>query len=212
MVSVKYKNDFEYIVRNRQIVGLLIRDSHIYRFIDSYELLPSYSNWMQRRDFIAKAINKDGTILDVGCANGFLIRCLQEWSNHKLVPYGIDTDKELIEQAKRLFPENKDNFAKISIEDISKIDRFGLPKKFDIIYWNVWDNWDFNNANELNSVKELSKHVKTGGRLIMGFYNKEKSNNLNRVKKLRSVGFKIDGMIVNPIPKWSEVICWINIK
>ena len=205
------RNEFKCIIRNRQIVGLLIRDSHVNRISNGHEILPSYSNWRQSREFIAKAINKDGTIFDIGCANGFLIRCLQEWSHHKLVPYGIDIDGRLIEQAKRLFPGIKDNFAKIGLEDISEIDRFGLPKKFDLIYWNVWDDWEFNNTNELNAAKEILKHVETGGRLILGFYHKNKSNNLNRVKKLKQAGFKIDKVIINTIPKQNQVVCWIDV-
>ena len=46
--------------------------------------------WENRRQFIHSAIDKSGTILDIGCGNGFLLRCLQEWSGVDLVPYGID--------------------------------------------------------------------------------------------------------------------------
>ena len=74
--------------------------------------------WEQNRWFISKAINQDGTILDIGCANGFLLKCLQEWTSYRLVPFGVDTDKELIKQAKDLFSDLQNNFAELGIEEI----------------------------------------------------------------------------------------------
>ncbi len=50
----------------------------------------TYSWWKMHRSLIARAVHKSGSILDIGCANGFLLRCLMEWSSHALVPYGFD--------------------------------------------------------------------------------------------------------------------------
>lgn len=79
-----YSKEFRQIIKNREIVGLLIRGSHFEGRKGRYGVLPKYTDWEEGRRLIANAINNDGSILDIGCANGFLLRCLREWSSHKL--------------------------------------------------------------------------------------------------------------------------------
>jgi hypothetical protein len=45
------------------------------------------SRWEAGRRPIVKAIDRDGTFLDVGCANGYLMECVVRWAPHDIEPY-----------------------------------------------------------------------------------------------------------------------------
>ena len=58
----------------------------------------SYEDWVRLRSPIADCITAPGTFLDIGCANGFLLECLLEWTTEKGVaiePYGLDYSERL---------------------------------------------------------------------------------------------------------------------
>lgn len=166
--------------------------------------------WEDVRKFIAKAVNQDGNILDIGCANGFLLVCLQEWSEYKLTPYGIDTDAILIHEAKKLFPEYENNFIALPLEEIFELEKYGLPKKYNLIYWNVWDNWQFSRQEEIEDLKLLFDSLDGKGRLILGFYDAQKENNLKRIENLKANGFTPNSILENPVPGKPEIICWFD--
>jgi hypothetical protein len=48
------------------------------------------SRWEAGRRPIVKAIDCDGTFLDVGCANGYLMECVAGWAPHHIEPYGLE--------------------------------------------------------------------------------------------------------------------------
>lgn len=169
----------------------------------------NFEKWKQRRKFIAQAINRDGTILDIGCANGYLLKCLQEWSSHKLIPYGIDINRGLIKQAKELFPSQADNFTVMRVHHLSHLPECGLPAKFDFIYWSIWDrgSWNFEDQRNVNALKTALKTVSDGGRLIFGFYESDKEK-ITKIKRLKELGFKFSGVLENR--GGEEIIIWID--
>ena len=90
-----------------------------------------YQDWKAQRAFLLKSVTSSGSVLDIGCANGFLLRCFLEWSPHNLVHYGFDVGEDLVKAAKELMPEYADNFAVLSIDQIGAITKTGLPPKYD---------------------------------------------------------------------------------
>ena len=51
------------------------------------------TNWEGKRRVIARAFDRPGSWLDVGCANGLLMETLAAWvaaSGHRIEPYGLE--------------------------------------------------------------------------------------------------------------------------
>ncbi len=62
-------------------------------------------DWERSRSLVADAIDRDGSFLDVGCANGYLMECLPRWTTFAVEPYGLDISPELSELARQRLPE-----------------------------------------------------------------------------------------------------------
>jgi SAM-dependent methyltransferase len=65
----------------------------------------TYEDWVYARSLVAHAIDRDGSFLDVGCANGYLMECLPGWTHFDVEPYGLDLSKELAALARDRVPE-----------------------------------------------------------------------------------------------------------
>jgi diadenosine tetraphosphate (Ap4A) HIT family hydrolase/SAM-dependent methyltransferase len=65
-------------------------------------------DWEHARSHIGHAIDRDGSFLDVGCANGYLLECLPRWTPHALDRYGLDIAPELVALARQRLPELAD--------------------------------------------------------------------------------------------------------
>ncbi|MEL6343325.1 MAG: class I SAM-dependent methyltransferase [Myxococcota bacterium] len=63
--------------------------------------------WRRARGFVIEAVDRDGTFLDIGCANGHLMESVVIWGAEKGVvvePYGVDLSPELVALAQRRLP------------------------------------------------------------------------------------------------------------
>jgi SAM-dependent methyltransferase len=65
----------------------------------------TYEDWVYARSLVGHAIDRDGSLLDVGCANGYLMECLPGWTHFDVEPYGLDLSKELAALARERVPE-----------------------------------------------------------------------------------------------------------
>ncbi len=71
-----------------------------------------WASWEQARRTIAAAIDRDGTFLDVGCANGLLMESMVSWAREDgfhLDPYGLDMSAALVRLARRRLPQWRDH-------------------------------------------------------------------------------------------------------
>ena len=69
------------------------------------------ATWEASRGFIAEALDRSGTFLDVGCASGVLMESVRRWGKQKnlqIEPYGLDIVPELAELARNRLPQWKD--------------------------------------------------------------------------------------------------------
>ena len=65
------------------------------------------TSWEASRGFIARALHKGGTFLDVGCASGVMMESAHRWGAEKgwaVEPYGLDIVPELAELARSRLP------------------------------------------------------------------------------------------------------------
>lgn len=62
-------------------------------------------DWQWSRSHVADAIDRDGTFLDVGCANGYLMECVPRWTPRAVEPYGLEIAPDLAELARGRLPE-----------------------------------------------------------------------------------------------------------
>lgn len=69
------------------------------------------ARWERARRPIVRAIDRDGTFLDVGCANGLLMESVFAWAGEegrRIEPYGLDLIESLAELARRRRPQWSD--------------------------------------------------------------------------------------------------------
>jgi SAM-dependent methyltransferase len=70
--------------------------------------------WRLAREVILSAVERSGTFLDIGCANGLLLECLIAWAGERgimIEPHGIDLVPELVDLARKRIPAYAPNFA-----------------------------------------------------------------------------------------------------
>jgi SAM-dependent methyltransferase len=63
------------------------------------------ARWEAARRPVALAIDRPGSFLDIGCANGHLLECLVEWSPHRIEPYGLDLAPAVASLARARLPQ-----------------------------------------------------------------------------------------------------------
>jgi hypothetical protein len=63
------------------------------------------ARWEAGRRPVAEAIDRDGTFLDIGCANGHLLECVVRWSSHRIEPYGLDFAPAVAQLARERLPQ-----------------------------------------------------------------------------------------------------------
>lgn len=121
--------------------------------------------WRAERGPILDAIESDGDLLDIGCANGYLLKCLVKWGGQrglKLTPHGLDQGSRLIRLAKERLPEYSENFHVGNAWD------WQPNRKYRYVYM-LYDCLPLDYLAE--GVRRLSKEVVAPqGRLIIGAY------------------------------------------
>jgi hypothetical protein len=67
-------------------------------------------DWERYRRIVTAPIDRDGTFLDVGCANGLLMESVARWTaedGHRIEPYGVDISPRLADLARGRLPHWK---------------------------------------------------------------------------------------------------------
>ncbi len=148
------------------------RSSRLSRSRTSRAMTPSGSpvsggplRWRAEREPILDAVEEDGDLIDVCCANGYLLECLVEWANERgvrLVPHGLDFGVGLVGLARRRLPEQAAHFA------VGNAWEFRPPRR----YRYVFALHDCVPDAYLGEFVErlFTRFVAAGGRLILGAY------------------------------------------
>src|SRR3954452_12733838 len=145
--------------------------------------------WERARRPMCDLIPGPGPLLDIGCANGFFLRCLMEWSPHEIVPYGIDIDSDLLACARTLLA-CPDNFVVQDLGIGDPLSWFG--RNLRTIYWNVGQNLTFDHEQEVGIVPRLRRGlVGSRGSLILGFYEKDVDRSYEKIQRLEQHGLRV---------------------
>ena len=149
------------------------------------------ARWKEERGPIIDAIDRDGTFMDVGCANGFLLESLAAWvtlgKRWHIIPYGVDMNAGLIVEAMSRWSGIADHFW------VANAWEFSPPEKMDFVYTTA----DCVPQRFLPSyvARLLDRYVKPGGRLIVGHYGSKAKRivPLNIGELLADFGFPVAG-------------------
>ena len=163
-------------------------------------------DWAASRRPLLLALDRDGSFLDVGCANGYLLETLTAWAAEdgiRLEPYGIDIVPELLDLARSRLPGWADRLVVANARDWRPGRRFHY----------VRTGLDYVPEPRRPSLLEhlLAHVVASDGRLIVGVQNE-----LVDAEPLADVaagwGFQVAGRAAVPHrdPRARRTLFWID--
>lgn len=88
------------------------------------------ARWDRARRVVASGIERDGSLLDVGCANGLLLESVVGWAGERnltIEPFGLDLSPRLVSLARARLPHWADRFFTGNILD------WRAPRRFDYV-------------------------------------------------------------------------------
>jgi SAM-dependent methyltransferase len=127
--------------------------------------------WDICRKPIADCIDLPGSFLDIGCANGYLLESLVNWTaarDLEIQPYGLDISAKLADLAKKRLPKFANHIF------VGNAWTFVPPMKFDFVRVEVV--YVPENLGESFVRRSLKFFVKPGGKLIVADYRSCKDN------------------------------------
>jgi len=145
------------------------------------------ADWEYSRGIVAEALDRSGSFLDIGCANGLLMESVARWGAARglaIEPYGLDIAPELVARARerypawaaRLFVGNALGFATERRFDYVRtgLEYVPPPRRAALVAW------------------LLDRVVAPGGRLIFGKYNEAVAHRAIEAELARA-GFTVAG-------------------
>lgn len=144
----------------------------------------SAAEWEASRSLIMVAVDRSGTFLDVGCANGLLMSSVERWSADcglAVEPYGVDISSRLAELARTRYPQWHGRIW------AANADGWEPPMRFDMVRTGL----DYVPRRDRAAfVRHLvDRVVAPGGRLIIG-KNNEDRDEPGIADSLRSWGWR----------------------
>ena len=151
------------------------------------------AGWVHARGLIADAMYRDGTFLDVGCANGLLMETLVEWCAAKRIriePYGLDIVPELAALARTRLPQWADRIF------VGNALTWSPPLRFDFVRAGL----EYVPPRRRRDLVDhlLADVVAPRGRLILGVYADADPTRPGLEEIVRGWGFTIAGHVARP--------------
>jgi hypothetical protein len=146
--------------------------------------------WRTERELVLDAVADDGDLLDVGCANGYLLECLVQWGHERhvrLTPYGVDCGAQLIALAQQRLPPYASHVW------VANAWAWRPPQTFHYVY-SLYDCV----PEELLPAyirRLVTRYVEAGGTLIIGAYGSYAKQEAARdiATDIAAAGFRVAG-------------------
>ncbi|HEX5061664.1 MAG TPA: class I SAM-dependent methyltransferase [Kofleriaceae bacterium] len=149
---------------------------------------------------------RPGCFLDVGCASGYLMECMQTWCAEAGIacePYGLDIEPALAELARSRLPHWRDRIFTGNAID------WQPPQRFDVVrtgleYVPTRRQRDF-------VTRLLADVVADGGRLVIGVFSEERDDHAME-RQLETWGFAVTGRSqrLHADPRLAYRVVWID--
>jgi SAM-dependent methyltransferase len=174
------------------------------------------TSWEGKRRVIARAFDRAGSWLDVGCANGLLMETLAAWvaeSGHRIEPYGLELSERIAERARKRLPHWATR-----IWD-GNVMKFEPPIRFDYVT-TLTDVVPIQSRGALLT-RLAHLYLKPGGRLVLSCYRpgafvfgKPALEAESAAEILRAEGFQPIGEaeVRDPVTGTAKVrVAWVDV-
>ena len=146
--------------------------------------------WRAEREPILAAVDGDGDLLDVGCANGHLLECLVAWAAERgitLVPHGLDIGPGQVESAQRRLPRFAGNI------HLGNAWEWAPPRRYRYVYM-LYDCVPESHLTRMTA-RLLDEFVEPKGRVILGAYGSRSDDipPFDLAGFLTAAGFEVAG-------------------
>jgi SAM-dependent methyltransferase len=168
----------------------------------------SSEDWESARRFLFAAVDRDGTFLDVGCANGYLMECAVQWlaqDGIRIEPYGLEILPDLAALARRRLPHWADRIAVGNALD------WIADRRFDFVRTGLEYAPAPMQSRFIGHL--LEDVVAPGGRLIIGAFSEPGGSQPHLRAAVASWGFEVAGAAEVPHAKDHRVVrraFWLN--
>ncbi len=149
--------------------------------------------WAYGRSLICDAMQRDGSFLDVGCANGYLMESVERWAavrGRRIEPYGLDISPELADLARRRLPRWADRI------HTGNVLHWQPARRFDFVRTGM-EYVPPRRGCELVQ-RLLDEFLVEGGRLIIGTYPGDTDGPDSLEQELTDWGFTVSGYTSRP--------------
>jgi SAM-dependent methyltransferase len=145
------------------------------------------AHWEHARSLLVDSVDRDGTFLDVGCANGYLMESLERWGaarGRRIEPSGLEISPDLAALARHRLPERASR-----IHEGNALD-WRSPERFDFVRTGL-------EYVPPGRQPELVDHllrdvVAQDGRLLIGVVNEQRQS-LSTKEAVEGWGFRVSG-------------------
>jgi hypothetical protein len=129
------------------------------------------ARWERARRPIVSAIDRDGTFLDIGCANGLLMESLTTWTGeegYRIEPYGLDLIGSLATLARQRLPHWSGRIFVGNAVD------WRAPFRFDFVRTEL----EYAPPGRRREMVErlLREYLSPGGRLVLSSYGSSRQS------------------------------------
>lgn len=142
------------------------------------------------RELILDGIAGNGDLIDIGCANGLLLASLIEWGTERGIeinPHGIDFVPELVELARKRFPNHAGQFS------VANAWEWSPGRRYRWVHTEL--GYVPTNQQATYLQRLLDEVVEPGGRLIVSSYGDQSAGKrpLDIELHLQMLGFRTAG-------------------